>query len=76
MELKIGERGEKILQLLMLGILMLSMFVISKEGALFIHTSSTQVVAEKKKVIVLMPDTAELIRGKSESTGNRKRESI
>mgnify|MGYP002570211103 CR=1 FL=1 len=53
MELKIGERGEKILQLLMLGILMLSMFVISKEGALFIHTSSTQVVAEKKKVIVI-----------------------
>ena len=53
MELKIGERGEKILQLLMLGILMLSMFVISKEGVLFIHTSSTQVVAEKKKVIVI-----------------------
>ena len=53
MELKIGERGEKILQLLMLGILMLSMFVISKEGALFIHTSSMQVVAEKKKVIVI-----------------------
>ena len=53
MELKIGERGEKILQLLMLGILMLSMFVISKEGALFIHTSLAPEVAktEVKKLI-------------------------
>lgn len=76
MELKIGERGEKILQLLMLGILMLSMFVISKEGALFIHTSSTQVVAEKKKVIVIDAGHGGIDPGKSESTGNRKRKSI
>ena len=74
MELKIGERGEKILQLLMLGILMLSMFVISKEGALFIHTSSTQVVAEKKKVIVIDAGHGGIDPGKIGIHGEQEKE--
>ena len=60
MELKIGERGEKILQLLMLGILMLSMFVISKEGALFIHTSSTQEKEINLKIAEILKTFLEL----------------
>ena len=74
MELKIGERGEKILQLLMLGILMLSMFVISKEGVLFIHTSSTQVVAEKKKVIVIDAGHGGIDPGKIGIHGEQEKE--
>ena len=74
MELKIGERGEKILQLLMLGILMLSMFVISKEGALFNHTSSTQVVAEKKKVIVIDAGHGGIDPGKIGIHGEQEKE--
>lgn len=74
MELKIGERGEKILQLLMLGILMLSMFVISKEGALLIHTSSTQVVAEKKKVIVIDAGHGGIDPGKIGIHGEQEKE--
>lgn len=74
MELKIGERGEKILQLLMLGILMLSMFVISKEGALFIHISSTQVVAEKKKVIVIDAGHGGIDPGKIGIHGEQEKE--
>ena len=74
MELKIGERGEKILQLLMLGILMLSMFVISKEGALFIHTSSTQVVTAKKKVIVIDAGHGGIDPGKIGIHGEQEKE--
>ena len=74
MELKIGERGEKILQLLMLGILMLSMFVISKEGALFINTSSTQVVTEKKKVIVIDAGHGGIDPGKIGIHGEQEKE--
>jgi len=73
MELKIGERGEKILQLLMLGILMLSMFVISKEGALFIHTSS-QVVTAKKKVIVIDAGHGGIDPGKIGIHGEQEKE--
>ncbi len=74
MELKIGERGEKILQLLMLGILMLAMFVISKEGALFIHISSTQVVTEKKKVIVIDAGHGGIDPGKIGIHGEQEKE--
>ena len=74
MELKIGKRGEKILQLLMLGILMLSMFVISKEGALFINTSSTQVVTEKKKVIVIDAGHGGIDPGKIGIHGEQEKE--
>ena len=74
MELKIGERGEKILQLLMLGILMLSMFVISKEGALFINTSSIQVVTEKKKVIVIDAGHGGIDPGKIGIHGEQEKE--
>lgn len=74
MELKIGERGEKILQLLMLGILMLSMFVISKEGALFIHTLSTQVVTAKKKVIVIDAGHGGIDPGKIGIHGEQEKE--
>ena len=74
MELKIGERGEKILQLLMLGILMLSMFVISKEGALFINASSTQAAIEKKKVIVIDAGHGGIDPGKIGIHGEQEKE--
>ena len=74
MELKIGERSERILQLLMLGILMLSMFVISKEGALFINTSSPQVVTEKKKVIVIDAGHGGIDPGKIGIHGEQEKE--
>lgn len=74
MELKIGERGEKVLQLLMLGILMLSMFVIAKEGALFINTSSTQVVTGHRKVIVIDAGHGGIDPGKIGIHGEQEKE--
>lgn len=52
MELKIGGNGEKILQLIMMGILLLSMFYLSKQGAEYLTSTSESVVTSKKVIVI------------------------
>lgn len=52
MELKIGENGEKVLQLIMMGILLLSMFYLSKQGAEYLTSASESVVTGKKVIVI------------------------
>ncbi len=52
MELKIGGNGEKVLQLIMMGILLLSMFYLSKQGAEYLTSASESVVTGKKVIVI------------------------
>mgnify|MGYP000018985994 CR=1 FL=1 len=52
MELKIGKSGEKLLQAVMLGILMLSMFFLSHRGAEYLSSSSTNVATNGKVIVI------------------------
>ncbi len=53
MELKIGEHGERMLRLLMVGILLASMFFLSREGARYLNVNSGKTVTEKEIVVVI-----------------------
>lgn len=74
MELKIGERGEKLLQFLMLGILLVSMYFLSREGARYLNTSSGDVVTEEKRVIVIDAGHGGMDPGKIGIHGEQEKE--
>lgn len=74
MELKIGERGEKVLRFLMLGILLISMYVVSREGAVYLHTASADVVTKQKKVIVIDAGHGGIDPGKIGIHGEQEKE--
>lgn len=74
MELKIGEHGEKVLQLFMLGILLVSMFFLSREGARYLSISSTQVAAGVKRVIVIDAGHGGMDPGKIGIHGEQEKE--
>lgn len=74
MELKIGERGEKLLQFLMLGILLVSMYFLSGEGARYLNTSSGDVVTEGKRVIVIDAGHGGMDPGKIGIHGEQEKE--